>query len=236
MAKFSGTGFGDIAAVPATQLRRPRGIRDVEEWYASLASRQDYVYEVFDRQCEIALANLARIAPAVGDRVTVVYLTGTDFGMQMGPFVSPRTYRRLFQPFHRQINDWIHANTSWKTFIHSCGSVVDLVDDFIEAGFDILNPIQCSAVGMDPSALKQRFGGRIVFWGGGVDTQRTLPFGAPQDVREQVRDRVRAFAPGGGFVFNPIHNVQPQTPVENLLAMFEALREFGQYQHGEVPE
>jgi hypothetical protein len=229
LAKFSGTGFGDIAAVPATWLRHPRGVRDVEEWYVSLARRPDYIRGVFERQCAIALENLARIAPAVGDRVTAVYLTGTDFGMQTGPFVSPRTYRSLFQPFHRQINDWVHRNTSWKTFIHSCGSVGSLVDDFINAGFDILNPVQCSALNMDPFDLKRRFGDRVVFWGGGVDTQHTLPFGTPDEVRAQVRERIAAFAPDGGFVFNPIHNVQPQTPVENLLAMFDALRESGLY-------
>jgi uroporphyrinogen-III decarboxylase len=161
--------------------------------------------------------------------VTAVYLTGTDFGMQTGPFVSPKTYRQLYQPFHRRLNDWIHDHTSWKTFIHSCGSIVALLDDFIEAGFDIVNPVQCSAADMDPRELKRRFGDRVIFWGGGVDTQRTLPFGTPDQVRAEVRDRIRAFGPGGGFVFNPIHNVQPQTPVENLQAMFQALQEYGRY-------
>ena len=229
LGKFPGTAFGDIAAVPAPWLRHPRGIRDVAEWYMSTVTRRDYVYEIFDRQCEIALANLARIHDAVGDRVSVVYLTGTDFGAQAGPFLSPLTYRELYQPFHKRLNDWVHAHTAWKTFIHSCGSVLALIEDFIEAGFDVLNPVQCSAAGMDPVALKERFGGRIVFWGGGVDTQRTLPFGTPEDVRREVHERIRGFAPGGGYVFNPIHNVQPQTPIENLLAMFEALKEYGRY-------
>jgi len=106
---------------------------------------------------------------------------------------------------------------------------VALIEDFIDAGFDILNPVQCSAAGMDPVTLKERYGERIVFWGGGVDTQRTLPFGTPEEVRYEVRERIRALAPGGGYVFNPIHNVQPGTPVENLLAMFEALHEYGRY-------
>jgi hypothetical protein len=229
MGKFSGTGFGDIAAVPAPWLPHPRGIRDVAEWYISTVTRREYVYEVFDRQAEIALANLERIYPVVGDRVSVAYLTGTDFGAQRGPFLSPQTYRELYQPFHRRLNDWIHAHTAWKTFMHTCGSVVALIEDFIDAGFDILNPVQCSAAGMDPVTLKERYGERIVFWGGGVDTQRTLPFGTPEEVRREVRERIRALAPGGGYVFNPIHNVQPGTPVENLLAMFEALREYGRY-------
>jgi hypothetical protein len=228
-AKFSGTAFGDIAAVPATWLKHPKGIRDVAEWYMSTVTRRDYIYAVFDRQCEIALANLERIYRAVGECATAVYLTGTDFGMQTGPFISPQAYRDLYKPFHKRLNDWIHAHTTWKTFIHSCGSVVPLIEDFIEAGFDILNPVQCSAANMQPADLKRRFGERITFWGGGVDTQHTLPFGTPDDVRREVRERIQAFGPGGGFVFNPIHNVQPQTPVENLLAMFEALREYGRY-------
>jgi hypothetical protein len=232
LAKFSGTGFGDIAAVPATQLKDPKGIRDVEEWYISTVTRRDYVYQVFDRQCEIALENLERIYKAVGDRVTAVYLTGTDFGMQTGLFISPKTYRALYKPFHQRLNDWVHENTSCKIFIHSCGSVIDLIDDFIEAGFDILNPVQTAAASMDPAELKRRFGDRITFWGGGVDTQHTLPFGTTNEVRQQVRERIKTFGPGGGFVFNPIHNVQPMTPVENLLAMVEVLQEHSRYPPG----
>jgi uroporphyrinogen-III decarboxylase len=195
----------------------------------STVTRRDYVYQVFDRQCEVALENLPRIYEALGDRVSAVYLTGTDFGMQTGPFISPQAYRDLYKPFHKRLNDWIHIHTPWKTFVHSCGSVWRLIEDFIDAGFDILNPVQCSAANMDPRKLKRRFGERIVFWGGGVDTQQTLPFGTPADVRREVRERIEAFSPGGGFVFNPVHNVQPQTPVENLMAMFDALREFGHY-------
>jgi hypothetical protein len=229
LANFGGTAFGDIALVPAPWLKRPKGIRDVEEWYVSTVTRRDYIYEVFERQCEIALANLERIYQAVGDRMTAVFVTGTDFGMQTGPFISPQTYRELYQPFHRRVNDWVHEHTAWKTFIHSCGSVMALIEDFIAAGFDILNPVQCSAAHMEPMGLRRKFGGRIAFWGGGADTQRTLPFGTPDQVRREVRERIQVFGPGGGFVFNTIHNVQPQVPVENLLAMFETLREYGRY-------
>jgi hypothetical protein len=229
LANFGGTGFGDIALVPAPWLKHPKGVRDVEEWYVSTITRRDYVYRIFERQCQIALANLERIYRAVGDRVTAVFITGTDFGMQTGPFISPRTYRELYQPFHKRVNDWVHAHTFWKSFIHSCGSVMALIPDFIEAGFDILNPVQCSAAHMEPTELKRKFGDRVTFWGGGVDTQHTLPFGTPEEVRKEVRERIEIFGPGGGFVFNTIHNVQPQTPVENLLAMFETLREYGRY-------
>jgi hypothetical protein len=229
VANFGGTSFGDIALVPAPWLKHPRGIRDIEEWYVSTVTRPDYVRRIFERQCEIALANLERIFQAVGNKVSVIFVSGTDFGAQNRPFVSPKTYQALYAPFHRRINDWVHRNTTWKTFIHSCGAVEPLIDHFIAAGFDIMNPVQTSATGMVPATLKQRYGDRIAFWGGGVDTQHTLPFGTPEDVRREVRERIEIFGPGGGFVFNTIHNVQARVPAENLLAMYETVREHGRY-------
>lgn len=228
IANFGGTSFGNIMMVPGPGLKCPKGIRDVEEWYASLVTRRDYVFKVFERQCEIGLANLQRLYEVVGDRVAAIYVSGTDFGAQTGPFLSPKIYRDLYKPFHQQVNDWIHRHTPWKTFIHSCGSVWALIPDFIEAGFDILNPVQCSAAHMDPMELKRRFGDRLVFWGGGVDTQRTLPFGTPEEVRAEVRERIRIFGEGGGYVFNTTHNVQAGVPKENLLALYEAYRESSQ--------
>jgi hypothetical protein len=225
LANFGGTAFGDIALVPAPWLKNPKGIRDVAEWYISTVTRFDYVYEVFRRQCELALANLAKIYDVVGDRVSVVFITGTDFGTQNGPFISPAAYRKLYQPFHRRVNDWVHTHTPWKTFMHSCGSLIALLPDIIDAGFDILNPVQCSAVGMDPQTLKDKFGSRISFWGGGVDTQKTLPFGTPEEIRRQVRERIEIFGRGGGFVFNTVHNVQAGTPAENLVALYEAVQQ-----------
>jgi len=226
LANFGGTSFGDIAQVPAPWLKNPKGIRDVAEWYMSTVSRRSYVQKVFERQCEIALENLQKIHQAVGEKVQAVFVTGTDFGAQTGPFISPKSYRQLFQPFHKEVNAWIHRNTTWKTFIHSCGSVVELIPAFIEAGFDILNPVQTSAAGMAPQGLKDRFGEELVFWGGGIDTQKTLPFGSPAEIRQQVCERMRIFGRGGGYVFNPIHNVQARTPVENLLALYEAVKEY----------
>ena len=221
--------LGDIAKVPGAMLKDPKGIRSAAEWYMSLSARRDYVYHVFERQTAINLANLERIYQAVGDCAAVAYLTGADFGTQNGPLVAPKTYRELFLPFHQQINDWVHKHTTWKTFIHSCGSVFDLIEDFIAAGFDIMNPVQCSAAHMDPEELKRKFGERITFWGGGVDTQCTLPFGSPDDVRREVRERLKLFGPGGGFVFNAVHNIQPQVPVANVLAMYETALNCGRY-------
>lgn len=229
LAGLGGTAFGDIAHVPAPSLKHPRGIRDVTEWYISTASRRDFIYEIFERQCEIALRNWTRINQAIGSKITAVFVTGTDFGTQQGPFISLKAYRDLFKPFHKKVNDWIRTNTSWKSFIHSCGSVRVFLEDFIEAGFDILNPVQCSAACMDPEELKQQYGNRLVFWGGGVDTQHTLPFGTAEEVAAEVRHRIRIFGAGGGFVFNPTHNVQARIPVENLLALYRTVQEYGKY-------
>jgi hypothetical protein len=222
-----GAAFGDIALVPAPFLKYPKGIRDVQEWYISTATRRDYVYKVFEKQCEIALQNITTLVELFGDCVQVVMITGTDFGTQRGPFISLKAYRDLFFPFHKQVNDLIHTQSNWKTFIHTCGSVYDLIPHFIEAGFDVLNPVQCSAAKMDARTLKREFGKDIVFWGGGVDTQKTIAFGTPEEVYREVRERIEIFAPGGGFVFNSVHNVQGNTPTENMLAMFRAIRDSG---------
>ena len=226
IASFGGTAFGDIALVPAPFLKRPRGIRDIEEWYVSVSIRSDFVRQIFERQCEIAVVNLEKIASAVGDNVDVAFLCGADFGTQISQFCSVETFHEIWAPFYKTINDWIHAHTRWKTFKHSCGAIRPLLVEMIEAGFDIINPVQCSAIGMEPRALKADFGERITFWGGGVDTQKTLPFGTPEQVREEVLARCEIFAPGGGFVFNAIHNLQAGTPLKNLIAMFDAVREF----------
>lgn len=230
LASFPGLSFGDIARVPGISLKHPKGIRDIAEWYMSILTRADYVYKIFERQCDIALKNLAKLYGVVGDRVTAVLVTGADFGAQMGPFIAPKSYRELYKPIHKRVNDWIHQHTAWKTFIHSCGSVTAFIPDWIEAGFDILNPVQCAAANMDPTMLKREFGDQITFWGGGVDTQHTLPFGTPAAVRAEVRERIKIFAPGGGFVFNTIHNVQPQIPIANVLALYETVRDYGAYQ------
>jgi len=226
IAALGGTAFGDIAVVPGLALKDPRGIRDVTEWYISTRSRRDYIHQVFSRQCEIALQNLAMVHRAVGDTVDVLFLCGTDFGTQTSAFCSVGTFRELWFPYYKEVCGWIHKNTAWKCFKHSCGSVERFIDSFIEAGFDILNPVQCSAANMNPEHLKSTYGGRIVFWGGGVDTQRTLPFGAPGEVREQVLRRCEIFSHNGGFVFNTIHNIQAGTPVANIVAMVDAVREF----------
>jgi hypothetical protein len=227
---LNGTCLGDIALVPAPFLTHPKGIRDVAEWYMATAVHQDYVDEVFARQVGIALKNLELLHGAVGDVLDVVVVCGTDFGTQESSFCSTATYDRLWLPHYKKMNDWIHAHTTWKTFKHSCGAVEEFIPHFLDSGFDILNPVQCSARGMAEELLKEKHGGRMTFWGGGVNTQKTLPFGTPEDVRAEVTRRCEVFSPGGGFVFNTIHNIQAMTPVANVVAMVEAVRDFNSNQ------
>lgn len=226
IAAIGGTGFGDIALVPAPGLPHPKGIRDITEWYVSLATRQEYVEAVFTRQCEIALGRLAQLHAAVGNAIDIIYLCGTDFGTQASRFCSLETFDRLWAPHYRRLNDWVHRQTTWKTMKHTCGAVESLLSRLCDVGFDIFNPVQCSAAGMEPRTLKQRYGDRLVFYGGGVNTQQTLPFGTPAEVRAEVLERCEIFATGGGYIFNAIHCVQANTPVQNVVAMLDAVKEF----------
>lgn len=221
-----GAGLGDIACVPGPWMKDPKGIRDIEEWYVSTVARQELIHEIFDRQTDIAIANLAKINARVGNGVDVVWVCGTDFGTQTSTFCSLDTFNHLYKPYYKKVNDWIHSNTGWATFKHCCGAIENFMEAFIESGFDIMNPVQWTAAGMDPKVLKMRYGGRIVFWGAGVDTQRTLPFGTPEQVRAEVLSVCEVFAPSGGFVFNSIHNIQAKTPIANVVAMLDALDEF----------
>jgi hypothetical protein len=225
-----GMAFGDIALVPAPWMKHPKGIRGVEEWYLATLAYPDYIKKVFEKQCETALKNVELLAEAVGNKVQVVFVSGTDFGTQNGLFISAEAYRELYKPYQKAVNNKIHELTDWKVFIHSCGAIHSLIPDFIEAGFDILNPVQISAEGMDPAWLKREYGHDIVFWGGGIDTQKTLPFGTPEEVYREVRKNIELFSPGGGYVFNTVHNIQSNVPVENILAMFRALNDARQIQ------
>lgn len=223
---LNGTGLGDIALVPAPFLTNPSGVRGIAEWYMTIVENPEFVDEVFRRQTEIALRNMEKLHTIAGDVIDVVVLCGTDFGTQESTFCSRETYAKLWHPHYKVMNDWIHENTKWKTFKHSCGAVESFMEGFIESGFDIINPVQCSAAGMDPIGLKEKYGDRLTFWGGGVNTQHTLPFGSPDQVREEVLRRCEVFSSNGGFVFNTIHNIQAMSPIENVVAMIEAVREF----------
>ena len=225
VASLGGTALGDIALVPAVNLKDPKGIRGIEEWYISTLIREDFIKEIYDRQTGIAIENLKLLYKVIGNRIDVVLVCGTDFGTQNSTFCSPETYDRMWLPYYKKVNDWIHQNTNWKTFKHSCGAVEPLMSHFIESGFDIINPVQINASGMDPRKLKKEYGDKIVFWGGGVDTQGVFAFGTPAQVKEQVKNQCGILNNNGGFVFNTVHNIQANVPFENVVAMLEALKE-----------
>ena len=223
IANIGGTGIGDIALVPGLNLKNPKGIRAVADWYMSTAMRSDFLKEIFDRQSDIALQNLEKVNRIAGDCIDILYVCGTDLGTQESQFCSAETLSELYGNAYRKINNWVHKNTGWKTFKHCCGSIVPLLDTLIDCGFDIINPVQINAVGMDPKFLKQTYGNRICFWGGGIDTQRVLQLGTPQQVKNQVNELCEIFGANGGFVFNTVHNLQANVPVENAIALMEAI-------------
>ena len=199
-----------------------------QEWFYGLGADRDYVRAWYDRKIENMLANMALYAQAVGDAIDIVWLM-EDFGTQQGMMISPELFRTLIAPYYKRLFAWVHEHTSWKVFFHSCGGVYPIIEALIDCGVDILNPVQTNAAGMAPGRLKTEFGERVTFWGGGIETQSVLPFGTVEEVRQQVADRIAVFAPGGGFIFTPVHNIQRDVPPENLVAMYEAVHEFGRY-------
>lgn len=225
VASFGGTALGDIAFVPGMGLKNPKGIRSVAEWYMSTAMRPDYVHAVFERQTDLAIENYRRLWEAVGDRVDVVFTCGTDFGTQSSQFCSPATFRELWLPHYKKMNDWIHQHTTWKVFKHTCGAILPILPGLVEAGFDIINPVQINAKDMDPRVLKKQFGSQVTFWGGGIDTQRILPNATPEEVRQHVMEECEILGAGGGFIFNAVHNIQANAPIPNVVAMIETLRD-----------
>ncbi|GHT69688.1 methyltransferase [Bacteroidia bacterium] len=225
IASIGGTGLGDVALVPAMCLKNPKGIRAIADWYMSTMAREDFIREIFDRQTDIAIQNLEKINRAAGDCIDVIYTCGTDFGTQDSQFCSVDALESLYGEAYRKVNRWIHQNTGWKTFKHCCGAIVPLIDKLIDFGFDIVNPVQINAAGMDPQFLKDNFGSRVTFWGGGIDTQKVLPLATPLQVKEQVYRLCDIFGKNGGFVFNSIHNIQANVPVENVIALMDAISE-----------
>jgi uroporphyrinogen decarboxylase len=205
------------------------GVGSYSDWMMILASEKEYARDILEAYTDNALANLKLYLQAVGNAIDIVAVSASDYGTQQGPLFSPAVFAELYAPCYRRLNDYVHQHTPLKTWYHCCGSIHALIPTFIEMGVDILNPVQTSAANMEPEHLKRDFGEKIVFWGGGIDTQRTLPFGSPDEVREQVKERLRIFAPGGGFVFATVHNIQTGVPAENLVAMYEAVASYGRY-------
>lgn len=221
-----GAALGDASQIAGPGLKHPKGIRSVADWYMAPLLYPDYVAEVFDRQTDLVVENFAKLHQIVGDVADIVYICGTDFGSQISQMCSSATFDEFYLPNYTKVNNWIHQNTSWKSLKHSCGAIYPFIPKLIASGFDSVNPVQCSATGMEPQRLKDDFGDKIVYWGGGVDTQKVLPFGTPGEVREQVLQRCEIFSKNGGYIFNSIHIVQCGTPIENVAAMIDAVHQF----------
>ena len=218
-------GLGDAFQIPCTWMKEVKGIRDITEWFMALHLHTSYITEQFEMQTEISLKNLKSYYEAVGDKIDVMAISGTDFAHQNGLLIGRDMYRELFMPHYKKLNEWIHKNTSWKTFIHCCGSVIDILPDFIESGFDIINPVQVSAAGMDPKALKEKYGENIVFWGGGCDPQYSMPHKTPDEVYKETKINAEIFSQNGGFIGGNVHNVQYDVSPENLIAELQALKD-----------
>jgi hypothetical protein len=197
------------------------------EWMVMLMTEKDACHEMMDKSVDASIQCLKQLHDAVGEYCFAWGIAADDSGTQRGEFINPDLWAEMIKPHYAKLCDWIHRNTRWKTFLHSCGSIYHLIPHMIEAGVDILNPIQTSAANMEPERLKREFGGKIVFWGGGCDTQRVLTTSTPDVIREHVRSRLALFKSGGGYVFNQVHNIQPNVPPENIMAMLDAAHEFG---------
>ncbi len=202
-------------------------LRRMDNFLMDLLAEPGQVEKLLDALMDVHLGTLEKVCAAVGD-IADVCRFGDDLGTDTGPFMSPATYRQLFKKHHTRLCEYVHRHSTMHTFLHSCGSIHALLPDLIDAGFDVINPLQTACRDMEPDRLKREFGRDIAFWGGGVDTRAILNHGTPADVRRDVLERLRIFAPGGGFVFNTIHNILPDVPPENIVAMFDAVEEYNQ--------
>jgi len=203
-------------------------LRGLERWFTDTIENPAFCEALLDRMLQFWLGYYDEFMKAVGDLVDVV-MVGDDIGGQLGPLFSPGFYRSVVKPRQKKLVQHIKSLTPAKIWYHTCGSVMPLIPDLIDNGIDILNPVQISAANMNPTELKDRFGSALVFWGGGIDTQHVLSFASPTEVKEQVRQNLDILKPGGGYVFNSVHNIQAGVPPENIVAMFDAAYEHGFY-------
>lgn len=203
-------------------------LRGLEQWFCDLLGNPGFCEAMLDQTLKFWMDWFRLFLDEVGDVVDVIMI-GDDLAGQNGPLFNPAIYRNLVKPRHKRLVQYIRSRTSAKSWYHTCGSCASFIPDLIDNGVDILNPVQVSARNMDPFELKRQFGSQIAFWGGGVDTQHVLPRGTPDEVAENVRRNLQAFMPGGGYVFNNVHNIQGEVPPENVLALFDTAYECGLY-------
>ncbi len=218
-----------LKSICAGLLEMAIRLRGMEDFLVDLLMDEQNAGRLLDKILQIKIEYWQMTLEDLGDVVDVI-AEGDDFGTQTSQLISAKTFRKTIKPRQAEVISFIkHKAPNAFIFFHSCGNIRELLSDFIEMGIDIINPVHITAIGMEPSALKKDFGDDIVFWGGGIDTQHTLPHGSPQQVREEVKRIINTLAPGGGFVFNTIHNIQPDVPPENIITMYETFQEFGNY-------
>lgn len=203
-------------------------MRGLEQWYADMLTQPEFCEALLDHTLKFWMDWFRAFLDECGDVVDVIMI-GDDLAGQKGPLFRPDFYRRVVKPRHKQLVQYIRSRTRAKIWYHTCGACACYIPDLLDNGIDILNPVQISAAGMDPAMLKNQYGGRLVFWGGAIDSQHILPRAAPEVVREHVRRNLEAWKPGGGYVFNSVHNIQVGVPPENIVAMYDAAYEFGAY-------
>jgi len=218
--------LGSTTMLDGGYVARTPGIRNFPDFLVAHYTCPDYIHEIYEAWTGLCIENLKLLNQAVGAKAQAVFLCGTDFGSQKSEIMSPQMFREFYVPYFRRIDDWVHENTPWKTVYHSCGSLVNIIGDMIDCGIDCLNPVQISAEGMDPAFLKQTYGDRITFWGGGVDGQTTIAHGTPDDVEAQMRRNIDIFRRDGGFVFTAIHNIQKNAPIENVRRILDVIQEY----------
>lgn len=221
--------YGNLGATTmlnGAYVKRTPGIRDFSEFLVAHYTNPDYIDEIFEAWTGLCIRNLALLKQAVGDKAQAIFLCGTDFGTQNSEVMSRAMFQDRYVPFFSRINGWVHENTPWKTVYHSCGSLVNILDNMVDCGIDCLNPIQTSSKGMDPVFLKETYGSKLTFWGGGVDTQTTVNQGTPDDVEREMRRNIEIFSKDGGFVFCAVHNLQSNVRMENVQRILDVIRDY----------
>jgi len=203
-------------------------MRGLEKWFTDTIENPAFCEALLDKTLQFWLDYYTGFMAEVGDLVDVVMI-GDDLAGQFGPLFSPVFYRKVVKPRQKKLAQYIKSLTKAKIWYHTCGSCIPLIPELIDNGVDILNPVQISAAEMDPGELKKQFGHQLVFWGGGIDAQHILPFATPEEVKQEVRKNLEIFKPGGGYIFNNVHNIQAGVPAENIVALYNAAYEYGFY-------
>ena len=225
---YEETDYAIIATNSGSIQYLPSELRGWQQYLTDLALNQDIIVKLTDRFLEWNIKYFDKLLDACGEFIEMVWI-GDDWGHQNGPVVHPEVFRKIFKPRMKELVDFIKSKAKVKVCLHSCGSVYWAIQDFIDVGIDVLNPVQVAAKDMDTKRLKEEFGSEITFWGAGVNMKETLAKATPEEVRKEVKENIEIFSPGGGFVFNTVHNIQDDMPPQNIVAMWETLQEFRNY-------